>query len=137
MAALATMVLPRSVASTSAASWVATVSPAKYLRADFASRARNCAPAGWRISSHASSTTTERGRRRLGSLMRRQVASNASRVPMVRNSSGRSRNDHTVNAPEGSCVLAPSSSPANAPPATKGASPAARSTATGSAVAAS
>jgi hypothetical protein len=112
------MAFPRSVASTSAASWVATVNPAKYLRADFASRARNSAPARWRISSHASSTTAERGRRRPGSLTRRQVASSASRVPMVRNSSGRSRSEYTVNAPEGSWLLAPSSSPANAPEST-------------------
>ncbi len=58
VAALATTAWPRSLESRSAASWVITATPARRLRAAFASRYRNLAPSPSRSSVQASSTTT-------------------------------------------------------------------------------
>ena len=106
MAELATMARPRSVASTSSASWVIAASPAWCLRLALAIRNRNRAPSGSRISSHASSTVISRRRpRAAGSETRRQVASSASSVPIAFSSSGRSRSEKTTRCPAGRVVV--------------------------------
>ena len=118
VAAFETTARPTSVASTSAASWVITDSPAWYLRADFASRNRNCAPRPARSISHASSTSTSR---RVGVPVRfavltvRQIASRISSVPTGFSSSGRSLIAYTTRCPSGAVVVGPSNSPLKEP----------------------
>src|SRR5437667_57888 len=80
-AALDTAARPVSVASTSAASCVTTVSPAPYLRALLARLSRNLAPSPAVSSRHASSTRTSCGRSGEELDTWRQIASNASSVP--------------------------------------------------------
>ena len=111
MAVLAITARPRSVASTSSASWVTAASPAHALRAHLASRNRNFAPSGSRISSHASSTVISRRRRRAGSETARQVVSRASRVAAGRSSSGTSRRLKTTRCPSGRVVVGAANRP--------------------------
>ena len=89
-------------------------------------RNRNSAPDFSCISSHASSTTTRRGRRIAGLDTRRHTASRVSRVPMPFSSSGRSRRLNTTRCPSGLTLLGPSNSCLNAP-STNGCSRAASS----------
>ncbi len=141
VAALDTTAWPRSVPSTSTASWVTTVRPALRLRAALDMRNRNRAPSPSRISSHPSSTTTRRRRSaRVSAVFSRycggrstcrQTWSRASRVPTVRSSSGRCRSDHTTRCPSGRCVVGPSNRSLKEP-TTHGASRAASSLAAGS-----
>ena len=115
VAELAITARPRSVDSTSSASWVTAASPAHALRADFASRNRNFAPSGSRISSHASSTVISRRLRRAGSETARQVVSRASRVAAGRSSSGTSRRLKTTRCPSGRVVVGAANRPAWVP----------------------